>query len=93
MYSLDGKPSSADPRHALAAVVARYAARGLTPVVAVELEFYLLERGPDGRPRPARGLMTSAARPHVDAYGLGRLDDMAPVRRPVRLSAHAQHGR
>jgi len=79
MYSLDGEPSSADPRHALAAVVARYAARGLTPVVAVELEFYLLERGPDGRPRPARGLKTAAARPHVDAYGLGRLDDMAPL--------------
>jgi len=49
-----GGPAPADPRGALAAVVARYAARGLTPVVAVELEFYLyrLEHGlpvpPDG---------------------------------------------
>lgn len=49
-----GGPAPADPRGALEAVVARYAARGLTPVVAVELEFYLyrLEHGlpvpPDG---------------------------------------------
>jgi len=52
-----GGPAPADPRGALAAVVARYAARGLTPVVAVELEFYLyrLEHGlpvpPDGTGR------------------------------------------
>jgi len=49
-----GAPAQADPRGVLAAIVARFAARGLTPVVAVELEFYLfrLEHGlpvpPDG---------------------------------------------
>ncbi|MGB7738338.1 MAG: hypothetical protein WBM03_04435, partial [Steroidobacteraceae bacterium] len=40
MYELDGQPSKADPRHALAGVVARCGDAGLTPVVAVELEFY-----------------------------------------------------
>jgi len=50
----NGAPAAADPRGALETIVGRYAARGLTPVVAVELEFYLyrLENGvpvpPDG---------------------------------------------
>ncbi|KUF11212.1 glutamine synthetase family protein [Pseudoponticoccus marisrubri] len=43
MYHEDGRPYDGDPRHALAQVVARYAARGLRPVVAVELEFFLID--------------------------------------------------
>lgn len=38
-----GKPFAGDPRHALRRVVARYTALGLTPVVATEMEFYLLD--------------------------------------------------
>ena len=36
----DGTPFAGDPRHALAQVVARYLARGLTPAVAPEPEFH-----------------------------------------------------
>jgi glutamine synthetase len=43
MFHEDGRPYEGDPRHALKAVVDRYAARGLTPVVATELEFYLID--------------------------------------------------
>ena len=43
MFHEDGRPFDGDPRHALARVVERYKARGLTPVVAVELEFYLID--------------------------------------------------
>ncbi len=39
----DGAPFPGDPRRALAAVADRYAVRGLTPVVATELEFYLVD--------------------------------------------------
>ncbi len=39
----DGTPFAGDPRHALASVVARYDAIGLTPVVATEMEFYLID--------------------------------------------------
>ena len=49
-----GEPAQADPRGGLEAIVARYAARGLTPVVAVELEFYLY-RLRDGVPVPPDG--------------------------------------
>lgn len=43
MYHEDGRPFMGDPRHALANVQKRYAALGLTPVVAVELEFFLID--------------------------------------------------
>jgi len=42
MYTEDGEPSDIDPRHALAAVIQRFKEKNLTPVVATELEFYLL---------------------------------------------------
>ena len=43
-----------DPRNVLAAVVDRFRDIGLTPVVACELEFYLIdaERGQGGAPKP-----------------------------------------
>ena len=43
MFHEDGRPYEGDPRHALRAVVDRYKARGLTPVVAMELEFFLID--------------------------------------------------
>lgn len=39
----DGTPFDGDPRHALANVVAKFTALGLTPVVATEMEFYLID--------------------------------------------------
>jgi len=39
----DGTPFLGDPRHALARVLDRYKARGLTPVAATEMEFYLVD--------------------------------------------------
>ncbi|WP_136442812.1 glutamine synthetase family protein [Pacificoceanicola onchidii] len=43
MFHEDGRPFDGDPRHALARVVERYKDKGLTPVVAVELEFFLID--------------------------------------------------
>ncbi len=43
MFRDTGAPYEGDPRHALRAVVERYAERGLTPVVATELEFFLID--------------------------------------------------
>lgn len=42
-FEPDGSPSEADPRQALARVANACRARGLNPVTAVELEFYLLD--------------------------------------------------
>ncbi|MGB5104089.1 MAG: glutamine synthetase family protein [Steroidobacteraceae bacterium] len=90
LFELDGRPAKADPRHVLARAVERLRARGLTPVIAVELEFYLLQRGPDGRLRPASGLVSGASRDRIDAYGLGRLDDMAPLFDDLYAAARSQ---
>lgn len=43
MFHEDGRPFLGDPRHALNAVVNRFKDAGLTPVVATELEFYLID--------------------------------------------------
>jgi glutamine synthetase len=43
MNNEDGTGFYADPRNVLAAVLKRYEAKGLTPVVAVEFEFYLID--------------------------------------------------
>jgi glutamine synthetase len=90
MYEFDDRPAAADPRHVLAAVVARCEAAGYTPVIAVELEFYLLQRDGDGRLQPSSGLLTGERRTRIDAYGLGRLDDMAPVFDDLYTAARAQ---
>lgn len=92
MHELDGTPSPADPRHALARVVARFAELGLTPVAAVELEFYLLDRTPgaDGRPQPAASPVTGRRARDLQAYWLEDLDDMAPVLADIFRAATAQ---
>ena len=51
MHDDDGAPYFADPRAMLGRVVDRLATRGLVPVMATELEFYLLD-GSGSRPAP-----------------------------------------
>ena len=54
MFFEDGTPFEGDPRHALKSVLDRYAARGWRPVVATELEFYLIDdTGDDLQPPPS----------------------------------------
>ena len=43
MFRENGQPYEGDPRHALANILNRYKVRGLTPVVATELEFFLID--------------------------------------------------
>ncbi|MFC2966742.1 glutamine synthetase family protein [Acidimangrovimonas pyrenivorans] len=43
MFRDNGQPYDGDPRHALRNVLDRYRTHGLTPVVATELEFFLID--------------------------------------------------
>ena len=57
MHPTQGLPASpGDPRHVLARAIDRLKADGYHPVMAVELEFYLLDKQRDasGRPQPAQ---------------------------------------
>ena len=76
-YELDGTPNDLDPRHVLGSVIDRLAADGLTPVVAVELEFFLLDIS-GGTPRPAKGLLTPHRSGDNQVYGLRELEDFKP---------------
>ncbi len=77
---LDGKPHYADPRNALESMVERYKEFNMTPVGAVEVEFFLMDREAAfaGKPMAPKAL-TNGARPrHYQAYHLQDLDDFAP---------------
>src|SRR6187549_1422243 len=89
MFDAQGRPAAADPRHALVRVIERFARTGLKPVVACELEFYLLQQDAVGRLVPAGGGRASE-RQKIDAYSLQRLDDLAPMFNDVYAAAAAQ---
>jgi glutamine synthetase len=89
MFDGQGAPAAADPRHALVRVLDLFAGQGLTPVVACEIEFYLLKEEAGGRLVPAGGGRLGE-RQKIDAYSLQRLDDLAPVFDEVYRAAAAQ---
>lgn len=65
MFHPDGRPYDGCPRQALARVVERYKAAGLTPVVATELEFFLVDDSQSGHlqvpPSPRSGKRRTGA--------------------------------
>ena len=73
MFHEDGRPFEGDPRHALANVVRKFHAKGMRPVCATELEFYLIDdSGRELRvpPSPRSG----KRRPGADTLALRALD-------------------
>ncbi|MAC47091.1 glutamine synthetase family protein [Oceanospirillum beijerinckii] len=79
MFNPDGTPFRADPRQALCGIVERFKEMGLTPVVATELEFYLMDAKSEEiqRPRPpimdeGHGRRLSA----TDCYSIEEMDNM-----------------
>ena len=88
-YELDGTPNDLDPRHVLGRVVDRLAADGLTPVVAVELEFFLLEME-SGRPVIARGIESGVRPSGNEVYSLSELQDFKPFFDDLYTSCDAQ---
>ena len=76
-YDLDGTPDELDPRHVLGRVIEKFSAIGLTPVVAVELEFYLLDakRSARGIPVPAHIPLNGETPADIQVYGMQELED------------------
>lgn len=89
MYTPDGAPAPADPRHVLARSINGFATLGLKPVLACEIEFYLLRETADGRLVPAAGGRASE-QGKIDAYSLQRLNDLAPVFDEMYRAAESQ---
>ncbi|MBU3059681.1 glutamine synthetase family protein [Pseudomonas indica] len=92
MHPTQGLPATvADPRHVLARVIDGLKADGYHPVMAAELEFYLIdrERGEGGRPLPARQM--NGARPHAtQVYGVYELEQLQPFLDDLYAACEAQ---
>jgi len=85
LCSLTGQDAKApvwyDPRALLAGVCQRFDELGLTPVIAHELEFYMLEasRTDDGGPVPCRSFVTGLQEGQGQVLSLGKLDEFEPA--------------
>ncbi|MDF1790351.1 MAG: glutamine synthetase family protein [Thalassobaculaceae bacterium] len=81
MAEPDGTPFYADPRVVLQRVAQRYADKGWKPVVALELEFYLIDKTREAHlpPSPAISPVTGSRQSTTQVYGLDELDDFEAV--------------
>ncbi len=80
MHPEAGMPAAmADPRLVLANVIERLKADGLYPVMAAELEFFLLDERPDANGRPQPAIHKDGHRPsHTQVYGIFELEQLQP---------------
>jgi glutamine synthetase len=92
MRDEDGTPSRIEPRNVAAAVLERLRERALVPVVAFELEFYLLDpkRAPDGTPQPPISPVTGERESSTQVYGLAELDGFSGFFEEVEDACRSQ---
>jgi glutamine synthetase len=92
MYALDGAPMTSDPRHALARQVDAFAAKGLYPAGAFELEFFLLanERDAEGRVQPATAVLDGRKSGKTEVYSVDHLHGMEPLFSDIYAAAARQ---
>ncbi len=77
MEAASGEAFGANPRDILGRTLDRFKARGLTPVIAIELEFYLLDAGlsATGHPQTSINPATGQRNAATQVYHLQDLDD------------------
>lgn len=88
----DGSPHRFEPRNVLAKVAARLEALGLRPVVAFELEFYLIDpqRTPTGSPQPPLSPLSGARDSGTQVYGMAEVNAYAAVLEDIAKACAAQ---
>jgi glutamine synthetase len=81
MFEHDGRAFFGDPRHVLARVLERFGRLNLTPVVAIEYEFYLvdLERTPAGQPQPPRLPLRGRREFRTQVNSMADLEEYSPL--------------
>lgn len=92
MERRDGSPYFADSRAVLARVLARFAGLGLTPVVAAEYEFYLLDDTAGEKPSAKRGRVPGTRRRAEGprAYSIEDLHELEQLFTDVGAACEAQ---
>lgn len=93
LYELDGSRMAADPRQTLATQVDLFTSAGMTPVVAFELEFYLLDakQHRNDKPSAARLPLTGEHSIGNQVYSVGVLDQLEPFIGELYRCAAAQN--
>ena len=92
MFEADGRGFFADPRHVLGRVLERFQRLNLTPVVALEYEFYLVdrERSADGQPQPPRGPLTGRREFRTQINSMTDLNEYSEVLSDIDALCRAQ---
>jgi glutamine synthetase len=92
MYDHDGTPFFGDPRHVLEQVLGRFRQHGLTPVMAVELEFYFVdrERTLEGHAQPPRQPLSGRREDKTQINSMAELDEYSAVLMAIDEAARAQ---
>jgi len=92
MLDHDGSPFYGDPRQALGAVLDRFAARGWQPVIAVELEFYLVdvERTAEGHAQPPRSRYTGRRETRTQVNSMADLESVSDILAAIVAACEAQ---
>jgi len=90
-YDRKGKPVPYAPRNVLKRVVDLYKAKGWDPVVAPEMEFFLVARNIDPA-KPIEAMMGRSGRPAAarQAYSMTAVDEFGPVIDDIYDFAEAQ---
>ncbi len=89
----DGAPAMMEPRNLAASVYRRFSELGLTPVIAFELEFFLLDEvaDADGRPQPPISPLTGLRDDSTQVYGVDEVNGFAELFSDVERAAVAQN--
>ncbi len=92
MHQLDGTPWFADPQQVLRSVLQRFGELGLRPQIAVELEFYLIDRqrGKNGAPQPPVSPVSGEREGSTQVYGINELDDYRDLFEDIARAAEVQ---
>ena len=93
MEQIPGEAYFANPRHVLDRICDQYQAQNLTPVVAVELEFYLTDtkRLESGLLQPPIAPVTGLREADTQVYAIDNLDDYSALLDDIMLAAQAQN--
>lgn len=92
MAQIDGMPCRYDPRMIITGLVERLAEHGLTPVMATEMEFHLLqaEMDPSGLPQHTQSDRLGGTLAAGQTYGMDAMAEQAPVLHAIRDACVAQ---
>ena len=92
MFEHDGTRFFGDPRWILENQLQTFAAIGLTPVIAVEYEFYLVDsqRGADGLPQPPRGPLTGRREFRAQINSMADLNEYSELLAEIDRVCRAQ---